>query len=320
MSDTLHICGLESARGQKLRTCLPVLDTTTKIPITIINGCSNGPTVLITAGIHGGEYPGIAAAMELGRDIAPEDISGCLIILHPVNIHGFWARREFIVPEDGKNLNREFPGDANGTLSQKTAWLLSHYFFPLADFYIDMHSGDIHEELHPYVYYPGLPNDDISAKSRDAAQTLDMEFMVRSTATTGAYNYAAISGIPSLLIERGGTGMCLRQDIDAYKNDIHRLLHKLGCIAAAPLLQKDTPTDVTNVIYLENNQDGCWFPNFRSGDKVTCGAELGRLTDLFGTTLTTYHAQQDGIILYQCPALSAPQGTVLVTYGQITIN
>ncbi|WP_293726684.1 M14 family metallopeptidase [uncultured Phascolarctobacterium sp.] len=238
MSDTLHICGLESARGQKLRTCLPVLDTTTKIPITIINGCSNGPTVLITAGIHGGEYPGIAAAMELGRDIAPEDISGCLIILHPVNIHGFWARREFIVPEDGKNLNREFPGDANGTLSQKTAWLLSHYFFPLADFYIDMHSGDIHEELHPYVYYPGLPNDDISAKSRDAAQTLDMEFMVRSTATTGAYNYAAISGIPSLLIERGGTGMCLRQDIDAYKNDIHRLLHKLGCIAAAPLLQK----------------------------------------------------------------------------------
>lgn len=55
-----------------------------------------------------------------------------------------------------------------------------------------------------------------------------MEFMVRSTATTGAYNYAAISGVPSLLIERGGTGMCLRQDIDAYKNDIHRLLHKLA--------------------------------------------------------------------------------------------
>lgn len=151
MSDTLHIRGLEVERGNKLRTCLPVLDTTIEIPITIINGRNDGPTLLITAGIHGGEYPGIAAAMELGRDITPEDISGCLIMMHPVNIQGFWARRAFVVPEDGKNLNREFPGDVNGTLSQKTAWLLSQHFFPLADFYVDMHSGDIHEELHPYV-------------------------------------------------------------------------------------------------------------------------------------------------------------------------
>lgn len=80
-----------------------------------------------------------------------------------------------------------------------------------------MHSGDIHEELHPYVYYPGLPNNEISEKSREVAKILDMEFMVRSMATTGAYNCAAISGIPSLLIERGGAGLCLREDIEAYK-------------------------------------------------------------------------------------------------------
>ena len=66
MSDTLNICGLTVERGQKLRTFLPVPDTNVKIPLTIINGCEDGPTLLITAGIHGGEYPGIAAAMELG--------------------------------------------------------------------------------------------------------------------------------------------------------------------------------------------------------------------------------------------------------------
>ena len=109
MSDTLKVCGLTIERGTKLRTYLPVPDTNVKIPLTIINGDQDGPTLLITAGIHGGEYPGIAAAMELGRDIEPEHVAGCLIMMHPVNIQGFWARREMIVPEDGKNLNRVFP-------------------------------------------------------------------------------------------------------------------------------------------------------------------------------------------------------------------
>lgn len=305
MSDTLHICGLKVERGQKLRTYLPVLDTKTEIPVTIINGQNDGPTLLITAGIHGGEYPGIAAAMELGRDISPEDIRGCLILMHPVNIQSFWARRAFVIP-----------GDVNGTLSQKTAYLLSQFFFPLADFYVDMHSGDIHEELHPYVYYPGLPNEEISEKSREIAKILDMKFMVKSMATSGAYNYAAISGVPSILIERGGAGFCLREDIDAYKADIHNILRKLGLCSDPIQPRKHNPSDVSNVIYLENETSGCWFPNFRSGELVKKGDELGHLTDLFGTLIKKYISEQDGVVLYHCPALAAPQGTILVTYGK----
>lgn len=123
MSDTLSVCGLTICRGSKLRTMLPVPGTEIEIPLTIINGAFDGPTLLVTAGIHGGEYPGIAAAMELGRSLDPQEIHGSLIMLHPVNIQGFWARREFIVPEDGKNLNRVFPGNPDGTLSEKTAGL-----------------------------------------------------------------------------------------------------------------------------------------------------------------------------------------------------
>lgn len=320
MSDTLHIRGLEVERGNKLRTCLPVLDTTIEIPITIINGRNDGPTLLITAGIHGGEYPGIAAAMELGRDITPEDISGCLIMMHPVNIRGFWARRAFVVPEDGKNLNREFPGDVNGTLSQKTAWLLSQHFFPLADFYVDMHSGDIHEELHPYVYYPGLPNNEISEKSREVAKILDMEFMVRSMATTGAYNCAAISGIPSLLIERGGAGLCLREDIEAYKNDVRNILRKLGMFSRPVQPRRHSPRDVVDIIYLESMETGCWLHHIHSGDYVEKGQELGRMVNVFGETITSYYAEQDGVILYICPALAAPKDTVLVAYGKLMLD
>lgn len=75
MSDNVNICGLEAGRGQKSRTFLPVPGTASHIPVTIINGQGDGPTLLITAGIHGGEYPGIAAAIELGRDLEPQNMA-----------------------------------------------------------------------------------------------------------------------------------------------------------------------------------------------------------------------------------------------------
>lgn len=317
MSDTVNICGLTINRGEKLRTLLPVPDTTVKIPITIINGHEDGPTLFITAGIHGGEYPGIAAAMELGRDIEPEHLSGCLIMMHPVNIQVFWARREFIVPEDGKNLNRVFPGNPLGTLSDKTAYLISNNFFPIADFYVDMHSGDIHESLHPYVYYPGQPTPEIEQKSRSIAKVLDMEYMVRSMATGGAYNYAASQGLPSILIERGGSGLCLREDIDAYKNDIYNIMNKLKMTPIPVKPHRHIPNDVENLIYLETMEAGCWMHYVHSGDFVEEGQILGHITDLFGNIITTYYAEQTGVVLYICPALSAPKGTVLVAYGTI---
>lgn len=317
MSDKVNICGLEAGRGQKSRTFLSVPGTACHMPVTIINGQGDGPTLLITAGIHGGEYPGIAAAIELGRDLEPQNISGCLIIIHPVNTPSFWARSAFIVPEDGKNLNREFPGDADGTLSQKIAHVLSRHFFPQADFYADLHSGDIHEELHPYVYYPGLPDKETAATARAVAQVLDMEYMVRSTATSGAYNYAAISGLPSLLIERGGAGLCLREDIEAYKKDVLNIMRQLSVLPEPQQPRRHTPRDLSNVIYLENTDQGCWLPNFRSGAKITKGDRLGILTDLFGSTIATYQAEQDGVILYQCASLAVPAGSVLLAYGNL---
>lgn len=317
MADTLRVCGLMAERGTKLRIMLPVPDTKVEIPLTIINGVHDGPVLLVTAGIHGGEYPGIAAAMELGRELEPQDIHGILIMLHPVNIQGFWARREFIVPEDGKNLNRVFPGSPLGTLAEKTAYLISSNFFPLADFYVDLHSGDIHESLHPYVYYPGQPTEELAEKARSVAKVLNVEYMVRSLATGGAYNYAASAGLPSLLIERGGAGLCLHEDIEEYKSDLRNIMRKLKLLDEPVKPRRYIPRDVTDIIYLEALETGCWLHHIHSGDFVEEGQVLGRTTDLFGETLTTYYAEQSGIVLYVCPALSAPKGTTLLAYGKI---
>ena len=68
---------------------------------------------------------------------------------------------------------------------------------------------------------------------------------------------------------------------------------------------------------LEALETGCWLHHIHSGDFVEEGQVLGRITDVFGNTLTTYYAEQTGVILYVCPALASPKGTILVAYGTI---
>ncbi len=141
--------------------------------------------------------------------------------------------------------------------------------------------------------------------------------MVRSLASSGAYNYAASIGVPSILIERGGAGLCLHEDIEAYKDDIRNILRKLGMFSLPVQPRRHYPRDVEDLIYLEALETGCWLHHIHSGDFIEEGQILGRTTNLFGETITTYYAEQTGVILYICPALAAPKGTVLVAYGTV---
>lgn len=78
-------------------------------------------TMLFTAGIHGGEYMGIKAAALLVETLTPQDVRGSVIILHCCNPQAFFAHRPFVVPGDGKNLYTSFPGDSEGSLTEKIA-------------------------------------------------------------------------------------------------------------------------------------------------------------------------------------------------------
>lgn len=78
--------------------------------------------------------------------------------------------------------------------------------FSITDYYIDLHSGDGYEQLHPYVYYVGVVDEETAEKSLHMARHIGVKYVVRSTtATGGAYNYASSLGIPSILIERADT-------------------------------------------------------------------------------------------------------------------
>mgnify|MGYP000361620246 FL=1 len=100
------------------------------MPATVICGVKDGPTILITAGIHSAEYVGIQAAMELAKEFQPEELKGNVIIVPLVNVSGFEHRTMSLVYEDGKNLNRVFPGDPEGTAADRIAYtIVTKLFF-----------------------------------------------------------------------------------------------------------------------------------------------------------------------------------------------
>ena len=81
------------------------------LPFTIIEGTGPGPCLVVTAGVHASEYCSIETAVRLQKT-KPEDIKGTLVILPILNTEGFKARSIYLMPQDKKNLNRQFPGKA----------------------------------------------------------------------------------------------------------------------------------------------------------------------------------------------------------------
>jgi hypothetical protein len=117
-------------------------DPSTFIPLSVIDGERDGPTVLMVSGVHGFEFSPILAAERLARNIAPSELRGSLIIVRIAHMAAFDHRAPYVNPFDRKNLNRSFPGSADGTQTERIAHALSSVLIPSADFVFDVHSGN----------------------------------------------------------------------------------------------------------------------------------------------------------------------------------
>ena len=286
------------------------------IPTTIINGKKSGKIVAISSGIHNCEYVGIQSAIELSQEIDPENINGTVIIFHPVNYSGFFHKIPAVMPEDNKNLNRAFPGIENGSTSDKIAYHFSKFLYPQLDFFIDLHGGDLYERATNFVYSPGIGDNKVIEVSHEVAQVLSVPYRVRSSAKTGAYNSAAIQGVPSMLIERGGNGLWNNEEVKEYKKDI---LSVLGYFNIIDFLNEKNlnQKEISIAKYISSEVDGFWYPRYKAGEKFNEGDLLGEIKDCFGNIITSYYAEFDGVILYGVFSLAIKKSEEILAYGKI---
>ena len=305
------IAGHELTPGKTVKDHIHVEGTELHVPHVLLCGEQAGPTVLISAGIHNAEYVGIQAAIELSNELDVKELRGNVILLPLANRSGFENRTMSRVFEDGKNLNRVFPGDREGSEADRLAHMLFEVFIKNVDAYIDLHSGDGYETLTPFAYYLGDTPAEETAKRMIAC--VNTKYYVRSRCRTGgADNLASVHGVPSVLIERGQLSLFSREEIEADKEDVRNILRCLGVLPGETIRYPKTQL-------WEHNDDapcsGCWYPEKQPGDRFRKGEKLGEIRDYFGNVLFTEIAPQDGVLLYQCSSLNIIEKGPMVNYG-----
>lgn len=289
------------------------------VPIIVVKN-GDGPTALLTAGIHGDEYEGQIALGSLARALRPESISGRVIILPCANPAASLAGRR-TSPLDGGNLARLFPGDANGGPTSQLAEGISRLLLPEADFLVDFHSGGSTLEYLPCAF-GRLPSDPVLA---DRALDLLMAFgapataVVRRPEARGTLVAEALEqGVVAMATELGGAGGVTRETVGIAEQGLSRALAHMGILPANSLPPQTRLLAVEAEHFVRSPGRGLFEPTFTLGQHVDVGAVAGRLSDPERPDRPTEEivfTASGTVICRRVPAMVEP-GDVLVHLGQ----
>ncbi len=180
MSNVVEIAGMSVEPGMRAFGSLTIANrpgTDLELPITVINGAQDGPTMSITAAVHGAEYAGVVTCMRLGQEIDPQTLSGTLILIPVVNLPAFETRTPFVNPIDGQNVNRVFPGNRYGTVSEQITYTIYNDIIKRSDVYMDLHSGDLIELVPPHTCCQRVGNEPVDQLSETLARLFDIKLL-----------------------------------------------------------------------------------------------------------------------------------------------
>lgn len=301
-------------------------DDGASIPVTVIHGTRPGPVLALIAGVHGSEYAPILALQRLPKLVVPEDLSGTLVLVHIANLPAFQGRTIYFSPADGKNLNRVFPGDADGTVSERIAEVLTREVIARADAVIDIHSGDGNEWLRPsYIgYYAEAGGPEVIERSRQLALAFGLDPIVQfrgdldPAAAVWCGATAVVRGIPSIDIESGEMGLIEEHRIAPIVTGALSVMRHLDMLEGEPT-PTTNPLFIRERAYVSSEHDGIWHPDpgVRAGHFVPEGARLGAVTDYFGTELFEARAPASGMLLILLGTPPVNEGETIAVIARI---
>ena len=306
-AEPFSVGDVEASEGTQVSGFLDVpagTDAGSKIPITVIHGATPGPVLALLAGVHGYEYPPITALQSIRSEIDPTLLRGTVILVHVANLPSFLGRTIYYSPVDGKNLNRMFPGDPEGTLSQRIAHQITTKVIDQADYLIDLHSGDGNEALRPYVYMPVTGDTVFDQKIKGMAVAFGLDHIVIDTGPQYASGpslfsdqTALVRGIPAITTETGQSGSNDPHWSELAKSGIWNVLRHLRMVPGVEVPNLGI-TWLTDYQVVKSPASGIFRPATKDGYTVTKGALLGVLVDFFGNEITKIRAPFSGVINY----------------------
>lgn len=207
------------------------------VPLVEVAGSADGPLLTVISGVHGCEYASMSGVRRWLATLQTRQIRGRVRAVPVLNVTAFAARVPFVVPEDGKNLNRCFPGDPAGTLAERLAYDAFTRLILDSDAYIDAHCGDLVEALQPFALYEAGPAQE---RAHDLATAYGLPYVIRQAAgpdravsgtSTGA---AAAAGIPAVTAEAGECGLVQEPAVARHVAGLHAVLEQLGMADPRP--------------------------------------------------------------------------------------
>jgi predicted deacylase len=304
----LRVATLEAAPGSMASGVLlvpPRADSGTQIPVTIVRGRQPGPTLALIGGTHGSEVAPIIALQRLRARVDPAALRGSLLIVHVANMPSFLGRTVYYSPVDGKNLNRVYPGKADGTVSERIAHAITTEIIARSDYLVDMHAGDGNESLRPYTYWSSLGIDrKVDSVAREMALAwghdrivIDNERPRDVAASVYTQNTAQLRGKPAITTETGWLGVPAEEMIERNVVAAMRLMRYLRMLPG-PVELVSHPIWIDRTEVLRSPATGTWHAAVERGHTVASGMLLGTVTDFFGNTLAEVRAPFAGEVLY----------------------
>lgn len=286
---------IEIQRGTKVRINIDMGRmhdfTDLKMPIEVVSGVQDGPTLFVSSTIHGDEINGIEIVRRLLDYVEIDKICGTLIAIPIVNIFGFNDHSRYL--PDRRDLNRCFPGIKNGSLASQLAYKFMQEIVLKSDYGIDIHSGSFHRSNYPQVRTN--IDDEINL---ELAKVFNAPAIINSNLRDGSLRSAGMqANIPIILYE---AGEILRFDENATKtglNGILNVMEKIGMIAKAPQDDAKKIFVALSSSWLRASQSGVFISNIKLGDMVQKGQIIGSISNPFGDNKIEIRVNEDGMVI-----------------------
>ena len=275
------------------------------IPIVVLKN-GDGPTVLLVSGTHGDEYEGQVALCNLVKSLDLSRIRGRVIILPAANFPAAMAGRR-TSPIDEGNLNRLFPGDPDGTVTEQIAFYIEHELVPMADLVCDLHSGGSSLMYVPSALFGNWRRDGSTAAGVAALKAFGSPIAYVAEANQGGNRTlsggAARHGITLLGTEAGGSGHVTRPALRMVERGVNNVLVHLGILPEGDRIVPDGPTRFLEVggpdYFVYAPEHGLFEPLVELGEMVTAGQPAARihLPETPWAEPATAHFAHDGFVL-----------------------
>jgi uncharacterized protein len=315
------------APGQKATGFIEVPahgDAATSIPVAVFQGTKPGPVLALVSGSHGTEYASIIALERVIQTLDASQISGTVIVLPLVNIPSFLQKVPHVNPVDNKSMNRFYPGNADGTQTDRVSYAITKQVVERCDYLIDYHGGDLDENLRPYAYWPKSGNAKHDATTRDMVMAFGLDHVIvwsdrpkDPAASRYLDNTANTRGKPAIAVEAGYSGTVKPEDVGALVNGTLSVMRYLKMLPGAPTLVEH-PVFLGKVDTIASEQEGIFYPTVERGTYVEAGMKVGYVTDYFGKVIQEAKAPVAGVVLYICGVPSMKKGDTISNIGEIT--